>query len=566
MEPLSAISQENSTTKRSRINRSKPEIYRKIIAFEEILSLKNNHKSRREVANLLEVANSTMQSWRIPKSPQGLSPELIEFFSTLEGQEFLKRITMSAYQVIHFGSGGIRGLQEFLCLSKLDQFVASSFGTLQEFSVRCEEFIVKFGEREEAQLVEKMQRRKITAGLDEMFRGRHPCLVAIDVVSGFILLEKITEDRKAETWTKELKPRLENLNVELTQVVSDLCGGIRSSAKDLGAKHIPELFHSQYELSKATAAPLASQEREFENAVVEAEEKLKKVVSKEGSDSERAREALKVCNLRKLGLEKRRERSQKVREAKKKLGKIHHPINMSTGKLQTAEEMKVKFDEQLKIIENVTQEACLSQPCLKRIEKAKRAFGGIVEYLKYFFIVYAAFMMELRLSGKQEEYFNEVIFPLCYLRMIWKRLSKKDREEYTKLREDLEAKLNCPPCSEKLKNELMRTGRECAELFQRSSSCVEGRNGMLSLYYHRFHRLNERSIKALTTVHNFHTSRSDGTTAAERFFGSKHENLFESMLVNIRIPGSPKRQYHDPVRRQNGWKSGRCKCSPLPSS
>jgi len=27
---------------------------------------------------------------------------------------------------------------------------------------------------------------KITAGLDEMFRGRHPCLVAIEIVSGYL--------------------------------------------------------------------------------------------------------------------------------------------------------------------------------------------------------------------------------------------------------------------------------------------------------------------------------------------------------------------------------------------
>ena len=51
----------------------------------------------------------------------------------------------------------------------------------------------------------------------------------------------------------ELKPRLQELNIELAQVVSDLCGGIRSSAKELGATHIPELFHAQYEISKATA-------------------------------------------------------------------------------------------------------------------------------------------------------------------------------------------------------------------------------------------------------------------------------------------------------------------------
>ena len=553
MEPLSTSSQENTIKKRQKISRSQSEICRKIIAFEEIFTLKQDEKSAREIAALLEIPNSTMQSWRLHKSPQKLLPEVAEFFSTLAGKEFLQRITMSAYQVIHFGSGGIRGLQEFLNLSNLNLFVASSFGALQKFSVRCEQYIVAFGECEEKRLAEKMKQRKITAGLDEMFRGRHPCLVAIEVVSGFILLEKFTEDRKAETWTKELKPRLEGLNIELAQVVSDLCGGIRSSAKELGAKHIPELFHSQYEISKATAAPLASQEREFEKAVVEADEKLKKTILKEGVDSEKAQEALKICNLRKLGLEKRKERNQKVKAAKKELGKIHHPIDMSTGKLQTSDGIKVKFDEQLNMIDEVVKEACLSQSCVKRIEKAKRAFDGIVDYLRYFFIIYAAFVTELKLIQEEEKFFNEVIFPLCYLRMIWKRISKQDKEGIKQLKEDLEARLRSPPCSEELKNELIRRGQECAEIFQRSSSCVEGRNGMLSLYYHRFHRLNVRSIKALTTVHNFHICRSDGTTAAERFFGNTHESLFESLLTNVRIPGSPKRQNHDPVRRQIGW-------------
>lgn len=89
---------------------------------------------------------------------------------------------------------------------------------------------------------------------------------------------------------------------------------------------------------------------------------------------------------------------------------------MSTGTLQTADGMKVKFDDQFKVIEEVVTEACLSQSCVKRIEKAKRAFDGIVGYLKYFFIVYAAFLIELRLCQEQEIFFSEVIFPLCYIR------------------------------------------------------------------------------------------------------------------------------------------------------
>ena len=268
---VSTNSSESSTKKRQKINRSRPAIASKIVAFQEITTLKSNKISHREAATLLEIPNSTMQSWRSEKDSQGILPELAEFFTTPAGAIFLQRIVMSAYQVIHFGCGGIRGLQEFLRLSMLNQFVASSEGALHAFSVRYEEYVVAFGDNEEQRLVEKMKRRKITAALDEMFRGRHPCLVAIEVVSGFILLEKFTEDRTAETWCHELKPRLNELNIELGQVVSDLCGGIRACTNELGAKHSPELFHAQYEISKATAGPLAAQKREFENALNEAE-------------------------------------------------------------------------------------------------------------------------------------------------------------------------------------------------------------------------------------------------------------------------------------------------------
>jgi len=95
----------------------------------------------------------------------------------------------------------------------------------------------------------------------------------------------------------------------------------------------------------------------------------------------------------------------------------------------------------------------------------------------------------------------------------------------------------------------MKKGKEMAELFQRSSSCVEGRNGMLSLNYHRFHRLNERTLKTLTIIFNFHVRREDGSTAAEQFFETKHKNLFYSLVKNVKIPGKPRKQNHDIERR-----------------
>ena len=68
--------------------------------------------------------------------------------------------------------------------------------------------------------------------------------------------------------------------------------------------------------------------------------------------------------------------------------------------------------------------------------------------------------------------------------------------------------------------DLEAKARECAVLFQRSSSCVEGHNGQLSLRHHGLHRLTVRKLGAIRVLHNYLIERRDGTTAAERFLRS----------------------------------------------
>ena len=64
-----------------------------------------------------------------------------------------------------------------------------------------------------------------------------------------------------------------------------------------------------------------------------------------------------------------------------------------------------------------------------------------------------------------------------------------------------------------LRKEVEEVGQQCAGLFQRSSSCVEGRNGRLSLFHHGQTRLSEPRLKALTAVHNYVVRRQDGRFA-----------------------------------------------------
>jgi hypothetical protein len=89
-------------------------------------------------------------------------------------------------------------------------------------------------------------------------------------------------------------------------------------------------------------------------------------------------------------------------------------------------------------------------------------------------------------------------------------------------------------------NRLKHKAATLAEVFQRSSSNVEGRNGYLSLRNHELRGLDiPRKRACLTAVHNFLLTRPDGTTAAERFFGQKPRSMFAAILEAVEIPPAP---------------------------
>src|SRR4029450_13895059 len=89
-------------------------------------------------------------------------------------------------------------------------------------------------------------------------------------------------------------------------------------------------------------------------------------------------------------------------------------------------------------------------------------------------------------------------------------------------------------------SQLKDKAKTLAEVFQRSSSNVEGRNGYLSLRNHQLRGLDHpRKRACLTAIHNFFLTRPDGTTAAERFFGQKPRPMFAAILEAVEIPPAP---------------------------
>jgi hypothetical protein len=174
--------------------------------------------------------------------------------------------------------------------------------------------------------------------------------------------------------------------------------------------------------------------------------------------------------------------------------------------------------------------------------------------VSFFFATLQAKVEALNLTPEIEQSVRERLIPAIYLERVAERSTQAEqRQQLRDLSANLLAPLNRPdhPLGQLDAGErehIESVAVECADLFQRSSSCVEGRNGQLSLHHHGHHRLSQRKLNALTILHNYHIRRPDGTTAAERFFGRPPQNLFEQVLQHLPYPPRPARKRPPPPK------------------
>ena len=221
------------------------------------------------------IPRTTLQYWLKRKNNIDADPGLIDFFESPVGLAFLHRLILAAhYEFVENGLASIHNVCNFLTRSNISQFVASSYGIHQKIAKNMDNMIIEFDKSERRRLSADMPTKRINICEDETF---HPevCLVAIEPVSNFIILEKYASDRKARTWDQGIESALSDLPVEVIQCSGDEGPGLIRHAKEgLKVHHSPDLFHVSYEIGKGTSGALASRIKQAEKEVQKAQENV----------------------------------------------------------------------------------------------------------------------------------------------------------------------------------------------------------------------------------------------------------------------------------------------------
>lgn len=517
--------------------------------------------SQRDYAHGKKVPRSTFQQWVDHKDSISAPSALVKFLESPEGLVFLHQLIVAATFVItQLSPGSIRMVCSFIELAGLGEFVACSFGSVQKAVKTMEEQIALFGRLELERLGKLMRPKCITIFEDETF---HPqiCLVAMDGASGFIFLEMYAESRDSATWAKALTDALGDLPVKVVQVTSDEAKALLKHAEvELEANHSPDLFHVVHELFKGTSLSMARKVKAAREGVDEARKFTESLEDSKKINLERETPS-KNCSVEAMDknigeakaeeklaqerLEEAEQQQQEMADAIRGIAECYHPFDLETGEARPAERVAADIEEKFAIVDEIAEKVSLCDSGLERINKARRVVTLMVATITFFHKTTREWIEDLHLSERLERFIMERWIPARYLELVAERAS--DSETRARLRQKATELMPSPQEIGAMLFSLCDNDRllivyaveQCAQLFQRSSSPVEGRNGHLSLFHHGYHRLTESRLAARTVIHNFVKARHDETTAAERFFGHAPRNLFEWLLEHMDPPKRP---------------------------
>ena len=529
--------------------------------FEQYRELRTQGVSERQAAKELKVPRTTLQAWRVWHDTLDICPHVADFFQSGPGMAFLHRLVVAFHLVcVEVGACGMRLVCLFLNLTGLNRFVAASYGAQQQINVHIEQAMVAYDHDETARLAKAMPKKDLTVTQDETCTGGL-CLITIDPDSNFILVEQLAQARDQVSWNDAMAPALAQFNCRVIQSTSDEAPGLLAYVEHyLEAHHSPDLFHGQHELVKAVSGPMATKERAAYKAVSEAQEQLQRLQthpistgeapdkrgpgrpSKEPVSLEHAQQALESATEEH---ERLAEQRAKVQQSIRGIGHDYHCVNLERGVRRNGQLIAADMQEHIEQIRTVAQQEGLSQSCLERIDKAERVvpkMQGTIEFVSRYVTEQVA---QLELTPPTSFVMHAKLIPSYYLDRVAETRSVSDGAPLRALAERLRTPLFAPggalsTLSPRAQDYLQDEAQRLAAVFQRSSSNVEGRNGYLSLRSHQLRGLDlPRKRQCFTAMHNFFLTRSDGTTAAERFFGQKPRSMFAAILESVELAPAP---------------------------
>jgi hypothetical protein len=234
-----------------------------------------------------------------------------------------------------------------------------------------------------------------------------------------------------------------------------------------------------------------------------------------------------------------------VTQSLRAIGHASHCVDLERGVRRNGQRIAGDIQRHLDTIRPIAQQGHLSETCLERLEQAERVVPQRQATIAFGSGYVRQQVRQWDVAPPASYAMHAHLMPSWYLERVASTRTVTAGEPLRALA----ARLRTPLCapggalgawSPMAQNQLKHQAKTLAEVFQRSSANVEGRNGDLSRRNHQLRGLDHpRKWACLTAMHHFFLTRPDGTTAAERFFGQKPRSMVAAILASGALSPAP---------------------------
>lgn len=517
---------QNETSKTQQIRTTSAAIFTKI---------KDGGKnSIRKLAALINHSKSSVHRHLQAQEKRNLHPESL-FWESPDGSAWLRLLVFATIYTFCLGRGvGTDQLSLFFKLIRIDTHVGLSPSALQSLVKQMEELLPQFQDACEKSV--KKTQRQVVVGMDETFFGSFLILVLMDLQSGYLILEDISDDRCYETWYAKTAPRLESLGITVSYAVSDRAKALIKLAitgfdSDSGA----DLFHAQQDVSRWLGAKLGNRCKSAQKELEAAQHAENKGFSS-GTEDERI-----ILQENRIAAEKNLAANQQSQsdyhDTLQAISDAVHPFSLVDSSQNDANKVEELLEQSAQTFEKIAQQQGIADN-RNTMKTFRNQIQPLAVTVSCWWLWVWETLAKLAVDELTQNWLTMTLLPVVYWHhQMNKTQNRKAKAQYRKAWEQAVAVFGSHPFTASLSEgeiqHWLALADSMARQFHRSSSAVEGRNGCLSQMYHNGRGLNKRRLQSTTVIHNYGTKREDGTTAAMRLFGTEFPDLFSWLLERM---------------------------------
>ena len=493
---------------------------------------KNGKQTCRNLADILGTSKSSVHRRQQKEEKRSHTPAA-SFFESEEGRRFILRVVIAAIFVFGITVGvGAKRISLFFTLINISQFAAVSTSRIFKIENDIEELIIKFKDKADSNVKSKASDLDITVGADETFFDHLMLLVLMDLNSGFIFVEKSADKRDHATWENYSLSWMSEFK-KIRCFVSDKAKALLKLAKDsLGVDRMPDLFHMMNDVTTVMKFSFARLKKSNEKSIAE----INKQIDKD-EDNLKNKDTLINIQAKQKTLSVDQSNYQRNQ---RKLSAALHPFRILSTHSQTSSDVRQKMESSLAKIRIIQKRHEISD-AKKKLDRVERQIPDAAKQIDLWWGWVNTSLDSEDITPELKDWLLHYLLPFIYWRsQLRKTRSKKIKRYYQISIRNAEVKLNAHPMTATLmpkdrqkESAWVNWAQQMTNIFLRTTSAVEGRNGWLSQVHFNGRGLPEKRIESQTAIHNYFLKRDDNTTACERLTGEKPEDLFEYILKNI---------------------------------